>query len=87
VRAARPHGLESTKRARRSLELLILIELDEDLLDAAAELSVPNLRTLDAIHVAAAQTLGPDLVALVTYDARMVRAAAELGVPVASPGQ
>jgi predicted nucleic acid-binding protein len=85
VRAARPYGPESLERARESLQRVSLIGLDTDLLDAAADLATPHLRSLDAIHVAAAQTLGPHLAALVTYDARMMQAALELGVPVSSP--
>lgn len=37
----------------------------------AAELDPAELRTLDAIHVASALSLGDDLAARVTYDIRM----------------
>jgi predicted nucleic acid-binding protein len=40
---------------------------------------------LDAIHVATASLLGPDLEAVVTYDRRMIEAAQLYGLPVASP--
>jgi hypothetical protein len=43
------------------------------------------LRSLDAIHLAAAQLVAPTLRAVVTYDRRMAEAAASLGFPVASP--
>jgi predicted nucleic acid-binding protein len=45
-----------------------------------------HIRSLDAIHVATAAALGEDLVAVVTYDKQMVRAADHLGLPVVSPG-
>jgi predicted nucleic acid-binding protein len=45
-----------------------------------------HVRSLDAIHVATAVALGDDLVAVVTYDKQMVRAAGHLGLPVISPG-
>lgn len=53
--------------------------------DAAA--NVPGtVRSLDAIHVASADVLGSELIALVTYDRRMADAAHEAGLPVAMPG-
>ena len=52
-----------------------------------AAVHVPGkLRTLDALHVASAQQLGPELTALVTYDRRMAEAARDNGLPVAMPG-
>ena len=45
----------------------------------------PDLRSLDAIHLATAQVLGPDLARLVTYDERMAAAAKELGWTVSAP--
>lgn len=44
------------------------------------------LRTLDAIHIASAQTLGAELLAVVTYDERMIRAVDGLGLATATPG-
>ena len=53
--------------------------------DAAA--CIPGgLRTLDAIHVASAEMLRPDLAAMVTYDKRMAQSARQAGLPVAMPG-
>jgi len=46
----------------------------------------PTLRSLDAIHVAAALVLGEDLAELITYDRQMAAAAETLGIAVASPG-
>ena len=68
------------------LERVDLLRLDDDLLDAAAEIGPIGLRSVDAIHLAAAQTLGGTLAELVTYDERMARAAAALGLTVAAPG-
>ncbi|MGH3451246.1 MAG: hypothetical protein ACRDQW_11085 [Haloechinothrix sp.] len=49
--------------------------------------SVPGgLRSLDSIHVASAEVLGPALIALVTYDRRMADAGRDAGLPVATPG-
>lgn len=84
-RAARRRNVETLARARLLLERIELIAIDEPVLTAAAELEDERLRSLDAIHVAAARSLEDDLDALLTYDHRMVRAAEGLGVPVSSP--
>jgi predicted nucleic acid-binding protein len=61
------------------------ILLTEEVRDAAARLP-RGLRTLDAIHVASAQAIGPALDTLVTYDKRMLDAARAVGLPTAAPG-
>ncbi len=56
--------------------------------DRAAHLGARHgLRTLDAIHVATADLLGPQVRELVTYDHRMKQACAALGIRIASPGR
>src|SRR2546428_12245815 len=85
VRAVRHHGPAATGRARQVVERFDLVRIDDSLLDAAALLPVERLRSLDAIHLAAAQRLGRDLSVLVSYDDRMLAAAEELGIPVTSP--
>jgi predicted nucleic acid-binding protein len=63
------------------------IPVEDAFLAAAAILEPPSLRTLDAIHLAAALTLGDELQAIVTYDERMAEAARSLGFPVVQPGR
>jgi predicted nucleic acid-binding protein len=82
-RAVRGRGPQVLARAETSLERLHLLHLDEPLLEAAAALGPPVLRTLDAIHLASAQTLGDTIV--VTYDARMAEASASLGLRTLAP--
>ena len=48
------------------------------LLDDAAALHAPNLRSLDAIHLASARRLGAELRAIVTYDRGQAAGAAAL---------
>lgn len=67
------------------MKRLDLVALDDELLDDAGLLGTGPLRSLDAIHLAAARSLGQDLVAVVTYDSRMAVAATTLGLDVASP--
>ena len=87
MRAVRAHhSPELLVIARDALGRLDLVELDETLLDAAAQLEAP-LRTLDAIHLATALTLGAELQTFITYDLALRGAAATAGLPVASPGR
>lgn len=87
VRAVSAQGEAAVARARQVLRELILIRLDDELLDHATGLRPGELRTLDAIHLSAAASLGPDLLDIVTYDTRMIQAAQRLGLSVASPGR
>lgn len=85
IRAARHRGPVVVQRAQQLLHQITLIGLDEGLLHAAADVDPVSLRSLDAVHVAAAETLGNDLQAIVTYDTRMIDAARALGLMVVSP--
>ena len=85
LRAVRGHGAPALTRARRLLERLNLVQIDEELLDAAAALDPRVLRSLDAVHLAAAQVLGGELTAVVTYNRRMAAAAGLLDLTVAAP--
>lgn len=71
--------------ARRLFDRLILIRLSEPLLDRAGDLAPPQMRSLDAIHLAAALSVGSELGPLVTYDHRLQEAAAGQGLDVVSP--
>ena len=62
-----------------------LIALDDRLLEMAAILEPAIRRSLDAIHLAAARSLGADLEAVVTYDTRMLEGARLLGLPTERP--
>src|ERR1039458_902389 len=72
-------------RARRLLGAVNLIAMDVPLADRAGELAPPQMRSLDAIHLASALSLGTELGVLVAYDERLVTAAVTQGIPVASP--
>lgn len=85
LRAVRSHGPAALARARRLLQRLNLVPIDDELLDAAAALDPRMLRRLDALHVAAAQLLGDDLTAVVTYDRRMAAAAGLVDLTVTAP--
>ena len=85
ARAVRGHGTAAAARAQELIRRIGILQLDDALLDEAAKLDGAVLRSLDAIHLAAAQTLGDELGEIVTYDLRMADAARTLGLPVAGP--
>lgn len=62
------------------------VSVTRAVLEAASRLPDPAVRSLDAIHVATALQLRPDLDALVSYDRRLTAAAEQQGLPVAVPG-
>ena len=82
--AARLRDADVARQTTLLLTKLQFVEISTALLDAAAILPPPELRALDAIHLAAALT-APDLRAFVTYDRRLADAAADAGVVVVSP--
>lgn len=85
VRAVLDEGDEAVERARQLLARIELIRLNDRVLNMAATLKPANVRSLDAIHLATAQTLAGDLGRIVTYDERMVEAAKSLRLRTASP--
>ena len=86
LRSAARHDIASINRARSLMAGVALVSIGDSLLDAAAVLPPIGLRSLDAIHVATALELSDELECLVSYDARMLEAAALAGIPIASPG-
>ena len=65
------------------LESISLVELDATTCDAAAAVAeVTGARTLDALHLAAAQRVGGTALPFVTYDVRQAQAARSLGFTV-----
>ena len=86
VRAVATAGGSAVAMARRRIARLQLIDLDRTLLDRAATIAPGQVRSLDAIHLAAASALGSGLRALVAYDERLLEAADVLGLPTARPG-
>ena len=85
LRAVRRANPAAMGMAHQVLGRLVVLELTDALFIDAGLLDPPELRTLDAIHLAAARSLGADLAAVVTYDERMADAGRSLGLPVEAP--
>lgn len=85
LRAVRNLGSDTLTAIREGLRRVDLIGIDDRILDVAGTMEPRILRTLDAIHLATALTLGDDLDAIVTYDDRMTEAARLLGLSTLRP--
>jgi hypothetical protein len=85
LRACRRHSTDATGRGRGVLEAITLFPVSTDLYLSAAFLDPAGLRTLDAIHLAAALSLGDDISGVVTYDERLAGACAEHGLAILAP--
>jgi predicted nucleic acid-binding protein len=72
-------------QARSVLDAVTLVDVTAAVFEVAGRLDPVGLRSLDAIHLAAALDLGDDLEGLVTYDDRLADAAIANGVPVVAP--
>jgi uncharacterized protein len=72
-------------RAQAVVDAIDLVPLPRHLFRDAGLLDPPVMRTLDALHLVVALSLGDDLDGLVTYDDRMADAARRHGVEVIGP--
>jgi predicted nucleic acid-binding protein len=84
-RAARRTSPLAHDAARALLDGMELLEIDADIRRAAADLSDPGVRTLDAIHLATALSLGERCGAFFAYDDRLIAAARAHGLTVTVP--
>lgn len=85
-RAAIRAGGLAPARADRLLAESDMLRLDADTFDQAGWMDPAGLRSLDALHLSAAMSLGPDLAGIVAYDERLREAASRAGIITASPG-
>lgn len=84
-RAVARHPAAARAHLPAAFEGVALIELSSEVAAAAGALTPPTLRTLDAIHVASARSVGGELAVFVTYDTRLAEAAGSAGLHVESP--
>ena len=67
------------------LDALTIVTLPTSTFEHAAEVEPDLLRSLDALHLAAALELGDELAGVVTYDERFATAANNYGIDVVAP--
>ena len=84
ARLVAPGELAEVKASfARDLAAISLVELDAATCEAAAAIAeVTGVRTLDALHLAAANRVGGTALPLLTYDVRQAQAARSLGFTV-----
>ncbi len=90
VEAVRAVGLAAGEAATRHLRdewpAFGIIEVDQRLVENAAAIAVEHeLRSLDALHLAAALVLPADELALATWDHRLHAAAGSAGLSLVPP--
>lgn len=83
-RAGAPEAVRT--RAEEVLSAIVLVRLDDTVLRRASSLRDAQLRSLDALHLATALSIGDDPEAFITYDARLAAAARHQRLHVAHPG-
>ncbi len=94
VEVARAVKLQGTRALRKAalrkagdvLSRFDLVRVNSKVLTRAAAMDPPDLRTLDAIHLATAALFGRSLRRFVCYDGRLADAAKAADWHVASPG-
>jgi predicted nucleic acid-binding protein len=87
LRALRRAGAKapSFRRGQKTIERLGLLPVDSRVLTDAAFMKPAKMRSLDAIHLATALSLGSELAGIVTYDERLSEAASLNRVAVWAP--
>ncbi len=85
VRAGRRLSEQIAASVEASLGYIALIPIDAAVLSMARGLGPSELRSLDAIHLATALSIGTDLGAIACYDERLAGAAATAGLNILAP--
>jgi len=85
VRAVRRVAPGLSLRTQDIIARIDLINPEPSTWELAGTLDPPELRSLDALHLATALELGDEIDALVTYDRRLADAARAHGLRVESP--
>lgn len=85
VRAVTRHRPELADRAIALAQRIMTVPIAADIVISAATVGNPQVRTLDALHLATAVAIGSELEAFVTYDKRLAAAAQAIGLTVAAP--
>ena len=83
---ARYGDISQADRARYLLDGLDILPLTEPMMSLAESIGPATLRSLDAIHLAAAAYFDQELTAFVTYDHRLLNGCRDIGLTTASPG-
>ena len=87
MRAANRVGPATTAAAGRLLESVDTLVLTDAIVAVAKSIGPPELRTLDAVHLATALEYRRYIDAVCVYDRRLMEASKAAQLPVVSPGR
>ncbi len=85
ARFGRRYGGATSSSIGAALRRITLVPIGAGVRTVAATLAPPELRTLDAIHLATALDLGPRVEGFFAYDRRLAGAATASGLSVLAP--
>lgn len=85
-RALARYAPEAVSRLAPVLDQIDLIDMSARVRMLAQTVTPATVRSLDAIHLATALAVGRDLTSFISYDKRLLEAAAAVGLPADSPG-
>jgi predicted nucleic acid-binding protein len=85
TRAVRKAKVQPTVGVDAVFGVVTVVEIQQEILRLASVLEPPELRSLDAIHLATALSIADELDAFVTYDRQLGRAATAAGLAVTAP--
>lgn len=80
------HSGETTLAARRILETFDILISTREIAELAETVNPPDLRTLDALHLATILSHKPALSAVCAYDHRLIAACEHHSIAVIKPG-
>lgn len=86
TRTCRRIGPDSMRAARQLVSDMPFVPLSPAVIRTAENVGTTMVRSLDALHLAAAIELGGELSWFVVYDKRLRDAAVLAGLPVVTPG-
>lgn len=86
-RALRRSAPDALYLVPATLGAMYRVEINSAIRAAAGAFTNPRVRSLDAIHLATASQLVPELRAFVTYDMRLFELADRAGLPAVAPGR
>lgn len=82
---ARQDEIDAGDRVSSLIATVELLELNAEVARRAGDLTPATLRSLDAIHLASALVIAPEVDAVVAYDTRLAAAARAAGLAVVAP--
>jgi predicted nucleic acid-binding protein len=86
LRGCRRINVGALPQAHALLADIQLIPLSGSVIDEASGLADPQLRSLDALHLSSALSIGLVLTAFIAYDRRLAAAADAAGLTTIQPG-